>query len=37
MSKKYYITYFIKKRKYVNYEDLSPKYISNNKYIFLKK
>lgn len=37
ISKKYYVFFSIKKEKDADYEDLLFKYISNSKYIFLKK
>lgn len=35
ISKKFCITYTTKKGKYANYKELSPKYISNSKFIIL--
>lgn len=32
MTKKYDVIYLIKKRKYINCEDLLPKYINDSKY-----
>lgn len=35
MEKKYYITYIIKKRKYLNYKKLYPKYIINSHFFLI--